>query len=110
VEEALQLILLNTGSANIPLQGANFNGVGNQLTPINPTADSMRYGWTSEAPDGKIVAFDKRAALEHITEIGGDITETERFILNQTEVMVMTEVSAFAVLDASATKVLDLSE
>lgn len=109
-EEALQLILLNTGSANIPLQGANFNGVGSQLTPINPTADSIRYGWTSEAPDNKIVLFDKRFALEHVTEIGGDITETERFITNQTEVMIMSEISAFAVLDAAATKVLDLAE
>lgn len=105
---ALQLILLNTGSANIPLQGANFNGVGNQLTPINTTADSIRYGWTSDAPANKIVAFDNRLALEQVVEIGSEITETERFITNQTEVMVMTENSGFAVLDANGTKILNL--
>lgn len=106
---ALQLILLNTGSANIPLQGANFNGIGNTLAPINTTADSLRYGWTSDAPSNKIVVFDNRMALEQVVEIGSEIRETERFITNQTEVMVMTENSGFAVLDANGTKILNLA-
>lgn len=110
VEEALQLILLNTGSANVPLAGFNAAGIGFGLTPINSTADGIRYGWTSEAPDGKIVGFDRRFALEHITEIGSEISETERFITNQTQVVVMTENSAFAVLDPAASKILDLAE
>lgn len=110
VEEILQLILLNSGSANVPLAGLNLAGIGNTLTPINTTADGIRYGWTSEAPDGKIVGFDKRFALEQLTEIGGNITETERYITNQTEVMVMTEVNGFAILDPAATKILDFTE
>lgn len=110
VDEALQLILLNSGSANIPLAGLNVAGIGNSLTPINTTADGIRYGWTSEAPNNKIVGFDKRFALELITEIGSEISETERFITNQTQVMTMTENSAFAILDPAATKLLDISE
>ncbi len=110
VDEALQLILLNSGSANIPLAGLNLAGIGNTLSPINTTADGIRYGWTSEAPNAKIVGFDKRFALEHITEIGSEISETERFIINQTEVMTMTENSAFAILDPAASKILDISE
>lgn len=110
VDEALQLILLNSGSANIPLAGLNLAGVGNNLTPINTTADGIRYGWTAEAPNNKIVGFDRRFALEHITEIGSDIQETERFISNQTEIVTMTENSAFAVIDPAATKLLDISE
>lgn len=110
VEEALQLITLNAGTANLPLVGLNLNGIGNNLTPINSTGDGIRYGWTSEAPDGKIVGFDKRFALQMLTEIGGDITETERYITNQTQVMVMTEVNGFAVLDPAAAKILDLAE
>lgn len=110
VEEALQLITLNAGTANIPLQGLNLGGIGNTLTPINATADGIRYGWTSEAPDGKIVGFDKRFALEMVTEIGSDITETQRYINNQTEVMYMTEVNGFGVIDPAATKILDLAE
>lgn len=109
IEEALQLVLLNSGSANVPLAGLNLAGIGNSLTPINVTADGIRYGWTSDAPDNKIVGFDKRFALEQVTEIGSEIRETERFITNQTEVMVMTENSAFAVIDPAATKILDIS-
>lgn len=105
----LQLILLNSGSANVPLAGLNMAGIGNTLVPINQTADGIRYGWTDDAPASKIVAFDKRFALEEITEIGSEITETERFITNQTEVMVMTENSAFAVVDPAASKILNLA-
>lgn len=110
VEEALQLVLLNTGSANVPLTNFQAAGIGFGLTPINVTGDAIRYGWTSEAPDNKFVGIDRRFALEHVTEIGSEITETERFISNQTELMVMTENSAFAVLDPAASKILDISE
>lgn len=105
----LQLILLNSGSANIPLAGLNLAGIGNTLVPINTTADGIRYGWTDDAPANKIVGFDKRFALEEIVEIGSEITETERFITNQTEIMVMTENSAFAVVDPAASKILNLA-
>jgi hypothetical protein len=110
VDETLQLLQLNLGTANLPLEGRNMGGIGNTLTPINSTADGVRYGWTSEAPNNKFVAFDRRFALEHVTEIGSEISETERFITNQTQVVTMTENSAFAVLDPAATKILDISE
>jgi hypothetical protein len=110
IDEAIQIVLLNMGTANIPLQGANLGGIGNSLTPINATADGVRYGWIDAAPNNKIIGFDRRFALEQITEIGSEISETERFITNQTQVVTMTENNAFAVLDPAATKVLDLSE
>lgn len=108
IDETLQLILLNSGSGNVPLAGLNLAGIGNSLTPINTTADGIRYGWTSEAPDDYIVGFDRRFALEHVMEIGSEISETERFITNQTQVLTMTENSAFAILDPAASAVLDL--
>ncbi len=107
---ALQLALLNTGSANVPLSAANLGGLGTGLTPINQFADGVRYGWTADAPSLKIVGFDRRMALEHVTEIGGDISEMERFITNQTQVMTMTEVNGFAVLDPNAVKILDVND
>lgn len=110
IDEIVQLVQLNLGTANLPLVNGSFSGLGNSFTPINATADGVRYGWTDEAPDQKYLGFDRRAALEQVTEIGGDITETERFITNQTEVTVMTEVNGFAVLDPAATKLLDISE
>ena len=108
IDETLQLILLNSGSGNVPLAGLNLAGIGNSLTPINTTADGIRYGWTTEAPDGYIVGFDRRFALEHVVEIGSEISETERYISNQTQLVTFTETSAFAVLDPAATKTLDL--
>ena len=106
---AVQLAMLNTGSGNVPLSMIpNMGGMGLGVTPINQSGDGVRYGWTSDAPTGKIVGWDKRFALEHVTEIGAEITETERYITNQTQVLVMTEVDGFAILDGNATKILDV--
>lgn len=108
---ALQLALLNVGSANIPLVNipGGQGGLGTGLTPVNTFADSVRYGWTSDAPSLKIVGFDKRFALENVVEIGGNIDEMERFITNQTQVMTMTEIQGFAVMDPTAALVLDVN-
>jgi|GEM_PF-1014340 len=108
---ALQLALLNTGSANIPLATVPVGqgGLGTGLTPINQFADTVRYGWTSDAPALKIVAFDSRFALERVTEIGSEISEFERFITNQTQIMTMTEVEGYAVSDGAATKILNVN-
>lgn len=104
---ALQLAMLNTGSANVPLVTTNLGGLVPGITPINQTGDNVRYGWLSDAPAGKIVAFDNRFAVERITEIGGEIAEMERYITNQTQVMVMSEVEGYGVLDPAATRILD---
>jgi len=106
---ALQVALLNTGSANVPLSGANLGNLGTGVTPINKFADNVGYGWTSDAPTLKIVGFDKRFALERVTEIGSEIAEMERFILNQTQTMVMSEVEGYAVLDSNAVRLLDVN-
>lgn len=110
IDETIQIITLNMGTANYPLEGRSIGGIGNRLTPINSTADGVRYGWTAEAPNNKIIGFDNRAALEQFIEIGSTISETERYITSQTQVLTMTENSAFGILDPGATKVLDLAE
>lgn len=104
---ALQLALLNTGSANAPLSTANLGGLGVNATPLNGTSDGVSYGWLSEAPTGKIVAFDQRMALDHLIMAGSQINETDRFILNQVQLMTMTEIEGFAVADPAAVKLLD---
>lgn len=109
IDEALQIVMLNLGTANIPLQSANLGGISNGLVPINATADGVRYGWTEEAPNNMIIGFDRRFALEHITEIGSEISETERYITNQTQVVTMTESSGFGSLDSSAVAILNLA-
>jgi hypothetical protein len=106
---ALQVALLNTGTANIPLVASALGQLGAQVTPINQFADSVRYGWTSDAPALKIVGFDKRFALERVTEIGSEISEMERVVTNQTQELVMSEVEGYALLDGNATRILDIN-
>ena len=106
---ALELRLLNTGSANIPLAGLPLGGRAIDVTPINQTAGGVRYGWTTDAPANKIVGYDKRFAIEEVTEIGAEITEMQRFVKTQTQELVMSEISGFATLDANAVKTLDIS-
>jgi len=106
---ALKVALLNTGSANVPLVAANLGNLGLGVQPINQFADNVRYGWTGDAPASTIVGFDKRFALERVTEIGSEISEMERYITDQTQVMVMTEVEGYSILDGNAAKTLTLS-
>ena len=106
---ALQLALLNTGSANIPLISANLGNLGTSLTPINQFADAVRYGWTSDAPALKIVGFDPSFAIERVTEIGADISEIERFTTKQTQTLTMSEVEGYALMDVNAVEILDVN-
>lgn len=104
---ALQISLLNTGSANIPLVMAGAQGgLGAALTPINQFSDGIRYGWTSDAPANKIVAIDRTRCLEHVIETGSEISEMERYVTNQTQDIVFSQVEGFAVMDKNANKVM----
>jgi hypothetical protein len=106
---ALQMFLLNTGSANLPLSMLQAN-LGQGFQPINPgLADGTRLGWTSDAPASKIVAFDRRVALERFTEVGADIEEVESFIARQTKLMTMTEQEGYGIIDKNATQILNLA-
>lgn len=57
----------------------------------------------------KLIGVDNRYALEMITEVGSDISESERFVLNQTSVLTVSENNAFATMfPRLATKTLQL--
>jgi hypothetical protein len=105
---ALDLQLLNTGSANVPLVAISGEGFIGGLRPINRFADNVGFGWLDDVPALQILGMDTRQAIERVVEIGGDITETERFITNQTSVITMTEVEGYAVLDQNASNLLDV--
>ena len=107
---ALQMLLLNTGSANTPLVNVQQpSGLGS-FTQINPgLRDSVALGWTSDAPSLKIVGFDKRFAIERVLDIGATITEVEQFITRQTQVLVVTEAEGFAVIDKNAINILNVN-
>jgi hypothetical protein len=107
---ALKLMLLNAGNANIPLVNiAAASGFGS-FTPINPAlADGVRLGYLDDAPAAALVGFDKRYAIERVTEIGSDISETERYITRQTEVITLTENEGYSTIDPNATRVLTIA-
>lgn len=101
---ALKMLLLNSGSANLPLATVPY--VTNFL-PINPgLSDGTRLGWTSDAPANKILLVDPRFGVERVYETGANISEVERFITRQTTIMTMTEVEGYAILDKSAAKIM----
>lgn len=105
----LQMMLLNVGSANQPLMSLPAGTFGG-LQPINPgLASGMRVGWTSDAPALKIVAFDKRITVNHLVEVGADISEVESFIGKQTKLITLTEVEGFQILDGNGARILDIN-
>jgi hypothetical protein len=106
----LQMMLLNAGSANVPLAFMPTTVPVAKFRPINTGLDgSLGVGWTADAPTLKIVAADSRFAIERVYEIGGNIQEAENIIKNQTREIVLTEVEGYAVLDPGATRVLDVN-
>jgi len=96
---ALQLRLLNTGTANAPVPPTKF-GI------INPDGGLVRIGWTSDAPANTIVGIDTRFALERVVEVGADIQEIERWATRQVQLLTMSEVEGYAVFDQNATKLI----
>lgn len=106
---ALQLALLNTGSANVPLSAVNLANLGTGAAPINMFSDLVRYGWNSNAPSLKIVGFDNRMAVERVTEIGSEISEMDRFITSQTQILTMSEYEGYAILDINAVRTMNIN-
>jgi len=105
---ALQLMLLPFNTVNgTPLLTNPAQGIGN-LRPINEYfSGSMRYGVSPDVAALKLLLFDSTMALEQVNEIGGNVSEVERFVTNQTQILTMTEVSGFGIIDVNATRLLN---
>lgn len=100
-----KLALLNIGSSTVPVYFFN--------TTVNPTtrlmlADGVVAGITADVPADKLVGIDARQALEHVTEIGSNIEEIERWAQSQVQILTLSEVEGWAVLTQGATKTLEL--
>jgi hypothetical protein len=107
----LQLMLMNTGSANIPLIMMGAIAGTQTFTPINQTlAGGERVGWLDAAPANKLVGIDKRFALERVFEIGANIQESDRDVKHQINSLVLSEVEGYAIMEGgNANKILDLA-
>ena len=108
--EMLKLLLLNVGTGNMLAVSAPAPLGPQQLVPMNQRmADGVRFGITADAPANRIVGFDGRFAIEHVTEAGSDISEFERFITRQVETVTFSLQENFAVFDTNSVKVLNLA-
>lgn len=107
----LQLMLLSIGQTNtIPYFMLAGGGALGALRPINDQLrDGRRYGVTVDAPALKLVMFDSAQAIERVVEIGGNVSEVERFINNQTQLLTLTEVEGYGVVDPQASKILNIN-
>ncbi len=107
-EEALESLMLNLGSANVPFYMlAGTWGIGG-FAPINPNLGTTGIGWIEMAALAhKMVGIDSRFGLEMVVEAGATLTETDRLISTQFNEIVMTESLGFAVFDQNANKTLD---
>lgn len=110
-DSALKVMLLSTGTANLPM--VLWSGVvGAQgVTPINQTlSGGERIGWLTDAPAGKLVGFDKRFAVERVFEIGGTIQESDRDVKSQLNSLVLSEIEGYSIMEGgNATKILDMT-
>lgn len=107
----MQLLLLPINTVNgMPLAMVAPGAFGG-IRPIqNLLAGGVEYGITSDAPALKIVGLDSSQAVERVTEIGGTVSEMERFVNNQTTMMTMTEVEGYGMLDVfGAAKLLNVN-
>ena len=94
-----QLLLLNTGSANVPLVFVQGQAGLGSLSAINQQlGDAVRYGYTADAPASTIVGFDARYALMRVFDIRGSIQEVETYAVNQSQGVYLTEIDAMCCL------------
>lgn len=106
---AISLMLLNTGSANVPLLTIQQQGGFGQFTPINPElSDNVALGITSQAPASQIVGMDTRFAVERVFEVGSNIQEQTAWIHRQVNVLTFSEVEGYIVFDQQGTRILNL--
>jgi len=79
------------------IQMIKFGGTAQGGTMAQNIFNDYRIVYLPDATDNVLLGFDRRYALEMVTEIGSDITETQRLISSQWEEIVISEVNGFGV-------------
>lgn len=106
----MQLLTMPIATGNqtpLGLMPANAFGV---IGPINDQlSGALEYGVTADAPVMRILAFQSTDTIERVTEVGGNVSEVERYINNQTQLLTITEVEGYGVVDPNAARVLNVN-
>lgn len=107
----VQLLAVNTING-MPLAMVPPSPLGS-VAPLpmqNLLGGGVEYGITADAPSLKIIGLDTALAVERVTEIGGTISEVERYVLNQTQAVTLTESEGYGLLDTfGASRVLNVN-
>ncbi|HEY1292952.1 MAG TPA: hypothetical protein VH814_16045 [Steroidobacteraceae bacterium] len=106
----MQLLLLPVSvGVQTPYAMLPANALGT-ITPLaNQLNIAMEYGVTADAPASKLVALQSSGSLERVTEVGGNVSEVDRFINNQTQLLTMTEVEGYGIIDPNAARILNIA-
>lgn len=98
--------ILNMAEFKDPTAGFTFQRTGALPGPMG--ADWHRWDSTNYLASDRILAIDRRFALEQVTE-QGVMTETDRLIDRQIERTAITKWTGFAKMDYQAAKLLDVT-
>lgn len=96
-------VYMPLGMQQTPTAFGNISPIQMQL------ANTLDYGITADAPASEIVGFQSDIAVERVIEVGGNVSEVERFITDQTQLLTVTEVEGYGVIDPNATRILNVA-
>jgi len=85
------------------------NAFGTVAPIYEQMSGAMTYGISPDMPALKILAFQSSIALERVTEVGGNVSEVDRFINNQTQLLTITEVEGYDVIDPNSYRILNVN-
>jgi hypothetical protein len=74
-----------------------------------PILSGITTEFVDSLADKTLVGLDPRYALEMVSRVGADLTETDKIIRKQLNEVVISEIVGFSVMDPAAAKVLDIS-
>lgn len=99
--EAELISLLTIDAPNVDplklIQMIQFGNAGAGGNMAQNIFNDYRIVYLPEATANTLLGFDRRYALEMVTEVGSDITETQKIISSQWEEIVISEVNGFGV-------------
>jgi hypothetical protein len=105
----IKLLLMQMGSANTTF--LEFLALANQgnVRTRRPILSGITTEFVDSLADKTLVGLDPRYALEMVSRVGADLTETDKIIRKQLNEVVISEIVGFSVMDPAAAKVLDIS-
>lgn len=102
----------------LPVSVGVFMPLGMQTTPNpfglirplnNQLSSTLDYGVTADAPASKLVSFQSDIVAERVVEVGGNVSEVERFIADQTQLLTVTEVEGYGIIDPNGSRILNIA-